>query len=211
MKKGLISLVMLCAIIFTINIKAASVLEAKVTAIPPGGLLKANFIQQRHLTGIPKPILSEGQIILWSGKGLIWDTKTPFSSTILITPTGLYQVENNKKTVMMKTGQAGHDSVVFEIMGDVLSGNFSQGVKGFEIQTLPSQQNNWQIRLVPIIAEIKNFLGSIVIEGDKQISEVRIYRPNGDKDVIKVKDHAVFTKESISQAITSQQQAWFND
>jgi hypothetical protein len=211
MKNYKIFLTIIFSLIFYANANAASLLEKKVTVIPEDGFLKADFSQERHLMGIPKPIISSGDIILWRGKGLIWHTKTPFSSIILITQKGLYQVEGNKKITIIKAAQTNQEGVVFEIMGDVLSGHFAQGVKGFKVESLPSVQNKWQIRLTPTLMEVKNFITDITLEGDKQISRVLIQRPNGDKDILMIKNQIVFQKETINQVMTMQQQTLFHN
>src|ERR1700722_1674722 len=68
-----------------------------IKMIPVGHVLKVSFIQKRYLIDIPKPIISNGNLLLWSGEGLIWKTENPFPVVTLITTKGLYQLEEGQK------------------------------------------------------------------------------------------------------------------
>jgi hypothetical protein len=209
MKK--ILLILSISLVFICNAQAEVMLENKIALIPANGLLTADFVQERHLVGIPKPLISTGKIWIWKGRGLIWKTDTPFPSTILITSKGLYQVEDGKKNALIKMTTASGDHTIFDTLGNVLAGDFSQGIKGFTLQTLPEKQKVWQIRLLPAYAEIKNFISYISISGKKQLSDIVVSRPNGDQDIIHVKNQLLFESDSINKTLTAEQQAWFND
>lgn len=202
-----ISFAAFCA--YAVELPAAATLAQQTAVIPANGLLTANFTQQRHLTGIAKTLTSTGRIILWNGKGLIWDTKTPFANTLLVTAKGLYQIEDGKKTALI-TGQ-NNDQAMFNTIAKVLSGNIAAGVPGFEAVSLPTSASNTQTKLVPTVAEIKTMIAAIIIEGSEKISHVTIQRPNGDEDDIAFHNQRIFDAASTNSVITAQERAWFND
>jgi hypothetical protein len=150
--------------------------------------LEANFVQYRHLSGIAKPIRSEGNLLLWEGHGLIWTTSSPFPSAILITKKGIYQLENNSKTPLFKSGG---DNALFEAMAGIFRIKNDQQIKGFAIQQLPSTPTNWQMCLIPQNIRVQNFIQSITVEGNEQITRLSIARPNGDRDEIEINGHAI--------------------
>lgn len=207
MKKIISSFILIC--FFAFNAHAASILENKITRIPEGGALKADFVQERHLTGIPKPIISTGEIVVWKDKGLLWNTKTPFSSMLLVSAKGLFQIDKGKKTPIVQAGQSSGDRTIFNTLGNVFAGDFSEGVQGFEIKMLPESQNQWHIHLSPVYTEIRNFIRAIDITGSTYISEVKISRPNGDHDVIRVKNHMLFDQEDIDKALSVEERGFF--
>ena len=190
MKKVILCLIML----FTFSLNA----QAAIKPIPEGSMLRAKFTQNRYLKDIEEPITSKGEMNLWSGKGLIWTTKTPFPSSILITQQGMYQLEGAQKIAM---ASAGNDNIIFDILG----GDFSHEVNGFKVENLKDEKGKCRVRLVATHSEIQNFIKSIEIEGKDKISRIVINRPNGDMDDIVLKDHVIIKN------ITPQQQALFDD
>lgn len=168
----------------------------KEAALPAGSVLEADFIQQRHLKMIPKPIESKGHLILWEGKGLIWSTFTPFPNALLITQKGLYQLEDTLKTPMIK---AGGDTALFNVMASIFNVRDDKEIKGFTIKNLPSKDGNWRISLTPQHNRVQNFIQSILLEGNTHITHVTISRPNGDYDEIKLTSHTI--KEAASPQI----------
>lgn len=194
-------------IILCLLISCFSNLEAQEAfnlpkSFPSGSVLKANFIQYRHLNGVPKPIKSEGNIVIWDGKGLIWTTSLPFPNSLLITQKGLYQLENQRKSPVVK---AGGDNALFDVMAGIFKINMQEQIKGFSIEKLPSNNDRWRIRLVPQYSQVKNFIHSIVVEGNEQITHITISRPKGDRDEIDIKDHLLL--ENVSPEIRK----WFNE
>lgn len=170
----------------------AQILPGKTNSLPSGGVLEAHFTQKRHLNGIPKPIESKGQMILWEGNGLVWSTMTPFPNTICITGKGLFQIENQNKIPLIK---AGNESAIFEMLGGVFNIKDLKELKGFSLETLTGDSTPWKIRLTPQNSQVINFIKTLEIEGDEQISKLVIIRPNGDFDEIEIKDHII--KENV--------------
>ncbi len=156
--------------------------------LPSGSVLTTHFTQERHLNGIPKPIKSTGEMILWDGKGLVWTTTSPFPNSILICKKGLYNIENKIKNLMVK---AGGNSAMFDVMADIFNIKSDKEINGFNIENLPSSSDNWQIRLTPQHEQARNFIKSITICGNVQITHITILRPNSDRDEIEITDHVV--------------------
>lgn len=197
MRKLALYLLMICGMTF----KAQAIPNSKA-AFPAGSILEANFTQYRHLNRIPKPITSQGHLILWDGKGLVWSTHSPFPNSILITKKGLYQLQGDTKTAMVK---AGSDSAMLDVMTGIFNLKDQGQVKGFTIENLLPKEGKWRIRLIPQYGQIKNFISSIDVEGDTHITHITISRPNGDHDEIDIKDHVI--QETVSEKIRN----YFNE
>ncbi len=194
---------------FVVLCSLTSVAHTSPVAIPVGSLLKATFTQQRHLTGIPKPIISKGEMLLWGEKGLLWATETPFPDTILITPKGIYHLENGKRT-LIKSSSRGCDGDAFTILSKILDGNFSQ-IKEFQQNSAYSKHGKWKTSLVPTAENLKKIISSIIVEGDKYISRIIIERANGDKSDIIINNQEILSGASIGQALKVKQMEWFDD
>ncbi len=175
--------------------------------IPNGQSLKVLFTQHRYLADLPNPIVSKGELLLWNGKGVIWRTKEPFPSTILITNKGVLQIENENKTLMMQEGQEG---VIFEMLSKLISGSFSE-VKGFSTASLPPLKGKWRLRLNPTNEHLQSIFSFLAIEGDDYVSYVTIHRSNGDKDEIFFNNHSVFSEEDSHKIFSPNEVIWLNE
>lgn len=170
-------------LIFSINIQAHE--------MPQDSVLKAHFTQYRYLRDIPKPIKSEGQLVLWEGKGLLWSTHSPFPNSIIITKQGIYQLQNNTIAPMVKNGG---NTVLFEVMVHLFKINQEGQVKGFTTEKLQPKNSEWRIRLIPQHDQVRYVIQSITVEGNTHITHISIARPYGDHDEIDV-DHHEFSNE----------------
>lgn len=159
-------------------------------SIAKDGIIKAHFQQQKSMAGLPKPLLSTGELILWQGKGILWSTQTPFPNRILLVKTGIFRVDGDKKLPLMK-GQS-QDQFVLNLLSKVLGGSFSE-IHEFEVKVLsPKGAKTWKIMLTAS-GGIAKFLTSITIEGERFINHITIQRANGDHDQISLTHHTIET------------------
>jgi hypothetical protein len=166
-------------------------------SIPMHHVLKATFTQQRYLKDIPRPIQSKGELLLWNGKGVLWKTQEPFPNTILLTTKGLFQGEKGQRISLMGATQGGQESTLFEMLSKILSGSFSE-LTAFTISSSPSSHGKWKLTLTPTQSSLKEFIASIETEGDQYISHLIIYRTNGDRDDILIKNQTIIKSHVLS-------------
>ncbi len=187
------------------NNQQENALQQTLQSLAEGSVLKSKFTQNRHLRDIPHALASSGEIILWAGKGLIWRTKSPFPNSILMTQNGLFQLDNNKKTSLVKEGKMGSDGAILDILSKVLKGSFSD-LEGFTTEDMTCPASQWSVRLVPPPA-IKKVITSLVIDGKTEgqhryIKHITIHRPNGDRDEISLEKPQIYGRENCTQALT---------
>lgn len=170
--------------------------------IAPGKVLTADFTQYRHLKGIQKPLKSEGSMVLWVGKGLIWKTNSPFPNALLITKAGMYQLEKTSKKAVVK---AGGDSAMFDAMAGIFNFSQDQEIVGFDIKESTTLNAQWMVNLHPNQPQVQNFIQAISVSGKEHISQIKIVRPNGDYDDIQIRNH------KVTDTLTPEMSAQFND
>jgi hypothetical protein len=201
---------LLFAVMFANHGDASEHIKTTLANLPRGGLLKAEFTQKRYMQAIAKPIVSQGQILLWDGKGLIWDTKSPFPSSILMTQGGLFSLDLGQKKSLMQGQQKHQEEALMNVMSKLLNGSFDD-IDGFTSKSMnASKQGQWSVTLTPPDA-IAKFISSIQVHGSKHIAQLTIYRANGDRDEISLHNHKVFDSSKVSQGLTAAQTGLFND
>lgn len=181
MKKFVFLFIILCT-----AFAASEAAEMSNTKSSSAEIFEAQFIQKRHLQGLPKPIESKGSLILWENRGILWSTLTPFPCSILITTAGVYQLEEGVKVPLVK---AGGNNIVFETMAGIFVMKDENNIKGFTVDTLPPVAGKRTLRLTPDNPHVKNAIASITLQGNKQIEVITIVRPNGDHDEITIDGH----------------------
>jgi hypothetical protein len=171
-------------------VSAHESLDQITQSIAQDGIIKAHFQQQKSMAGLPKPLLSSGELILWQGKGILWSTQIPFPNRILLSKAGIFRMDGPKKHPLMK-GQS-QDQFVLNLLSKVLSGSFSQ-IHEFNVDVLSAKgAKTWKIKLTAS-GGIAKFLTSITIEGERFINHITIQRANGDQDQICLTQHTLET------------------
>lgn len=173
----------------------------EAAVLPAHSMMKAQFVQNRYLSGVPMPIISKGNLTLAEGRGLVWDTLTPFPSTLIITKKGLFQWDGQTKAPVIKGG----DKAIFEVMGQIFNVAPGKTIPGFTLEKVPAKKKFWSLRLVPGHPQVTNFIKCIIITGGKYITHISIQRPNGDHDEIDILSHKIEPK------VTSDMEVLLND
>lgn len=198
--------VFLCGLLMIIPVHSSDI-KIEHVKIQDNQLLKTTFKQKRFLQGISQPIESLGELIVLGNKGIIWNTNSPFPSTVLITPLGLYQIVDHAPMTVLKTD----NNAMMSMISTILTGSFIEGVKDFEIKALPHpNKKKWEIELIPKEKKMKSFINSIKIEGAQYVQSIVIQRTNGDKDLIVIENHTIFVGKEIDKALSPEHREWLN-
>lgn len=207
MNKSLIHcIVFLCGLLMIIPVYSSDI-KIEHVKIPDNHLLKTTFKQKRFLQGISKPIESQGELIVLGNKGIIWNTSSPFPSTVLITHQGLYQIVDNTPQSVLKSD----NNSMMSMISTILTGSFIEGVKDFEVMAHPHpNKKRWIIELIPKEKTMKSFLNSINIEGAEYVQSIVIQRTNGDKDVIVIENHSIYVGKEIDRVLAPEHKEWLN-
>jgi|GEM_PF-2411166 hypothetical protein len=181
---------MLCILMGSISY-ALTPDQVNMVIVQPGEVLNANFVQTRYFVGLPKPIISMGSIEIWGNKGLVWQTKQPFPSSIIISESGIYQKDTNNDQFFNKITPIASGAGIFKAVSNILNGSFTaNNAQDFDVEILPvSTIDKWHVKLTPNRAPINKIINAIDVVVDKYIKQITIYRPNGDYDVISLDSH----------------------
>jgi hypothetical protein len=170
--------------------------------MPMGTVFKATFSQQKFIKGIQKPLNFRGEVLVQNGHGLLWETKSPFTNSIYISKTGIFQLDNGEKKSLVKGHQ---DRAILESISKVLSGNFN-AIHEFTIKRLASAQGKWSLELTPASKSgFSKAISSLVVDGGRRINTIAINRSNGDRDII-----TILSQETL-KALPEDAKAIFND
>jgi len=159
--------------------------DADPAAIRPGDIVRGQFVQERHLQGFSKPLLSEGRFVLAPGEGLIWTVQSPFAVTTVVTPAGLLQQAAGTESLRLPVSQVPMMSRLYQMLDAALSGNLGVLETAFAVK-----RDGNRLTLVPLsnggTAAVP--FRRLDIEVDRFVETVEIHRQEGDFDRIRFSD-----------------------
>lgn len=174
-------------------------------------ILVVQFEQQKLLKTLQNPLVSNGEIIVWPKKGVIWHTKHPFPNTLIIKRQGVFACDNAQLQPLSDNSQT---QEISNFISKIMQGNLdvNTNLNGFEVK---KQYNNktdeWDIQLMPNHPQLKKLLEKIKLRGNQHIQFIQIEKKSGDIDKIYLTQHKTYDVEQYSRVLTKQQQIWLND
>lgn len=149
-------------------------------------LVAGSFEQEKHLIGFPKPLKTQGVYTFWADHGIVWETKTPFASKMILTPTQLRSISDYQERTVSSEDNP-HLRVLNQLLIGLMQGDVKVISEHFNV-ALNDSNDQWQMLLMPKDKNIKMVFVKILIDGDKEVKTLRFYSPNGDLTIIGLKD-----------------------
>ena len=170
---------------------AANASDADIQAIKktlaPYAVLKGGFEQSKKIRVIKKPLKSEGEFTLIKGKGVLWRTLKPMTSTLRISRDDIAEIKDGKAAILISM----KDQPALGIIGKVLFAVFSADVDelkrhfDFIRATRPDEAGHWVLVLRPKDAMVRKQIERIDIEGVRFVEGLTLSEVNGDASVIR--------------------------
>ncbi|HJI94178.1 MAG TPA: outer membrane lipoprotein carrier protein LolA [Sutterellaceae bacterium] len=110
-------------------------------------LTTGHFVQERELTGFPKPMRTEGVYFLDLKKGIVWETVKPFANTMIFSEKGIKSV-NKHGTQVISAQDIPYLKTVNALMLALFSAQTERLDKDFDIH-LKGSSAHWTMTLVP--------------------------------------------------------------
>lgn len=161
-------------------------------------LLRSRFTQERRLKILTKPLVSEGQLNYFSGKGIIWEIEIPIKSKVIISQNKITEINLNENPVS-RPNLGG----IYTALDALFNGNKGIINKNFTIN-YDGSIKNWHIELTPKFAPLNKIFKTIEMHGENQIKRITLNDNNQDSTVI-----TLGSVQANPQAITSAEEAYF--
>ncbi len=155
-------------------------------------ITQGKFQQEKRLKFLTKPLISDGLFTYHQGKGVIWKTRTPVQTTMVITDSAL-MTGDGKQAVPPAFG------VVFKAL---LGGELQLLQQNFDI-TGNKQTSPWTLQLTPKDDMLKKVISRINITGDHEVRDWELQETGGNLTRIH------FTDIAHPDHLSSDQQADF--
>lgn len=160
---------------------AWSLTAAEVSAqLQRPATVQGQFVQQRYLKSLAKPMQTSGRFALKKHSGLYWQVEKPLELQLRVRPQGIAQ--RDKSGGWRNSSQSGQAAQVKLFMA-VLGGDTQELGKQFDVQVSGSL-NRWTLMLQPKTAVMKQVFQTITIQGGQVVRQVELHEKQGDRTVM---------------------------
>jgi hypothetical protein len=148
-------------------------------------LVRGRFEQRKSVAGFKKPLVSRGDFLLVRDQGVLWNTRTPFASTLTLTRKSLsaeqgpggaaYHLDASKEPAL---------AAMNELLFALLAVDLSTLRQRFKVEGELVGSTGWRLELTPTDAALARIFKRIHLEGDEYARQVRLEETRGDSSVI---------------------------
>ena len=181
--------------------RATPLVEGVKARLSEAPLLRGTFEQQKSVKGFKRPLESSGVFLMVKDRGVLWDTRKPFASTLTITPRSLraeqgpggasYQLETSREPAL---------AAMNALLLSLVSGDVAALSKSFRIEGTLIDDKAWALTLTPLEPGLSRLFRTVRLEGDRHVRLVRLEEVSGDASVIRFSDLAASPAPGSAEA-----------
>lgn len=183
-------------------VKDEAALRAKMKSTAAGTeTMTCNFAQEKHLSFMSMPIVSNGKMVVKHPGKLRWEYVTPYSYIMIINDGMMSMRDEGNDSEMDLTKSEGFKQMNNTIMG-IMQGEMSE-LEGFETTFLENGAN-YRIDLVPTEEQVSEFIQEIQVFIEKKemnVFQVHLKEASGDETRMYFKDHVINAEVSEDRFI----------
>ncbi|MFZ6657751.1 LolA family protein [Undibacterium sp. TJN19] len=192
------------AALHSVNAIAAAAPIAKIQGmLAKPAVLCGRFDQTKQLTGMKKPLASNGRFCVVNGKGVLWRTLQPFPNTLRLTRDEIVHLQGERVAMRLDAQKEPAVRMINSVLFSLLSGDLSKLETLFEVDGT-ADVSSWKVSLKAKEAALAKAIGAISLDGGLYVKNIHIDDASGDRTSIVFSD--IKTGET---AITAEELALF--
>lgn len=159
--------------------------------VAKAAITEGEFIQEKRLKFLTKPLITNGSFIYQQNKGVLWKTQTPLASTLLI----------NASQILSEEGEQAIPPAFGDMFNTLLSGDLLNLRENFDISGAEKGES-WQLQLIPKDDMMKKLIAAIRLEGNQDIQLWELQETGGNLTRIsfsKIAHPASLNKEQLAE------------
>ena len=161
---------------------------AKIQAmLSKPALMCGRFDQSKQLTGMKKPLASQGRFCVVAGKGVMWRTIKPFPNTLRLTRDEIVAFQGDRVSMRLDARQEPTVRMINSVLFSLLSGELGSLETLFEVDGA-ADANSWKVALKARQPALAKAIGAIALEGAAFVKTIRIDEAGGDHTSIVFSD-----------------------
>jgi len=196
MKKSMAALVLTIACSTTTAASAASDLLTLIVAkLSEPAVVRGDFVQEKQIAVLSRPIVSRGRVIVSRHDGLIWQIESPLRMSIAFSDSRIIETDAAGNRRVHGDSENRIQAEVGRVFHGLLAADLGILDRYFNLQASGDVQH-WRIDLTPRSVELGKFIKTLQLTGGRNIDTIRVEEPNSDTTLIRLLN--VATADSLS-------------
>jgi len=163
-------------------------------------VLCGDFDQNKQLTGLKRPMVSNGRFCVVADKGVLWRTLHPFPNTVRLTRDEIVQLQGDRVAMRLDARQEPAVRMINSVLFALLSGDLNQIGKLFEVDGA-IHEKSWRVTLKARDPALVRAISKVALEGSEHVKSITISESSGDRTSI------VFSKIQVGEGAMSVEEA----
>jgi 2-phospho-L-lactate guanylyltransferase (CobY/MobA/RfbA family) len=182
--------------------KEPDLLAAVAARLLDAPVIRGRFEQTRRLSGFANPLVSRGDFVLARERGVVWSTREPFASSLLVTPDRLVMRGADGRVQQQMQAEAQPAMrVVGESVIAVLRADLRALAARFDVSGKLAGKDGWSLVLTPTDSGMRRVFTRIELAGDRFVRHVRLAEGSGDSTEVKLFEPAAATKLAADEVL----------
>lgn len=145
--------------------------------------LCGRFDQTKQLSGMKKPLYSNGRFCVVNGKGVVWRTLQPFPSTLRLTRDEIINYQGDKVAMRLDAKQEPTVRIINSVLFSLLAGDLAQLDSLFVVDGKVTD-NSWYVALTARQPGLAKAIGAISLDGAAYVNTIHMNEASGDQTTI---------------------------
>lgn len=171
-----------------------TILARPAAELSSARVLRGTLVQRRHLSGLPRPLVSRGAFVLARDTGILWETREPFASEFVLTESGMILRDGDAQSRVKSADQPALRAAL-ELFVAVFALDLARLEKSFELYG-DSDGGRWRLGLRPRQARMAEVFTRAIVTGSRHVERIELEAPNGDRTEIELRE-VVASAESL--------------
>lgn len=143
-------------------------------------IMCGRFDQSKKLSGMKKPLLSNGRFCVVAAKGVLWRTLQPFPNSLRLTRNEIVHFQGERVAMRLDAKQEPTVRMINSVLFSLLSGDLAQLETLFEVEG-NIEANNWHVALKARELALAKAIGAITLDGNAFVRNISIAEASGDR------------------------------
>lgn len=166
-------------------------------------VLRGRFEQQKRIQGFKNPLVSRGDFLVARERGILWHTRTPFESTLIVTRDRLQslQADGSVSTQLDARDEPGLRAIN-ALLFALMSADLDRLAERFHIEG-QAGASDWRIVLTPRDTALAQWLARVELQGERYVNSATLTEARGDESVLR------FSAQSTAAQLSPAESARF--
>lgn len=168
-------------------------------------VVRGEFEQRKTIPSFRNPLVSRGSFLVARDRGVIWQTREPFASSLVVTRDRLLsrQADGSVAGRVSARDEPGLRAIN-EMLFALMAADLQALAQRFQVEGELVGSDRWRLVLVPRDAVLSQWVKRIELDGDRFVRGVRLQEAQGDVSSIR------FSQQAVAAALSPDEERRFD-